>query len=125
MKLLDTTVAIDHLRGHAAASRVIREFAAADEPLAASELVRYELIAGVRDDEWPELERFFEALFWAPVTEDVARVAGAMARRHGASHSGIDDVDYVVAATSAVLGADLLTTNVRHFPMIEGLTAPY
>ncbi len=41
------------------------------------------------------------------------------------SHSGIDDADYLIAATANILDAPLLTTNVRHFPMFEGLTRPY
>jgi predicted nucleic acid-binding protein len=31
----------------------------------------------------------------------------------------------VIAATAIVLDAELLTTNVRHFPMLEGLRAAY
>ena len=37
----------------------------------------------------------------------------------------MDTADYLVAATSIVLGAPLLTTNVRHFPMFEGLEPAY
>jgi predicted nucleic acid-binding protein len=125
VKLLDTTVAIDHLRGHPAAAQLLERILDEDEPVGASELVRFELIAGVRDDEWASLERFFAGLIWVPVTEDVSRTAGAMARRYGAAYSGIDDVDYVISATALVLEAELLTTNVRHFPMIEGLTPAY
>lgn len=33
--------------------------------------------------------------------------------------------DYLIAATSMLADADLLTTNVRHFPMIEGLAPAY
>jgi predicted nucleic acid-binding protein len=38
---------------------------------------------------------------------------------------GIDTADYVIAATVELLEAELLTTNVRHFPTIEGLVPPY
>lgn len=31
----------------------------------------------------------------------------------------------MIAATAIVLDADLLTTNVKHFPMLAGLQAPY
>lgn len=41
------------------------------------------------------------------------------------SHRGIDDVDYLIAATAIVVDADLLTTNVRHFPMFPDLQPPY
>ena len=45
------------------------------------------------------------------MTEDVARVAGQLARRFRRSHNGIDDIDYLIAATAIVTAAGLLTTN--------------
>ena len=123
--MLDTTVAVDHLRGLPSAVALLRRLVASGEPLLASELVRFELLAGVRDHELERLEQFFEALTWLAVSEEVARVAGALARQYRAGHSGIDDADYLIAASALVLDANLLTTNVRHFPMVEGLRAPY
>lgn len=125
MKLLDTTVAVDHLRGERAAVDVLRELVENDETLAASEIVRFELVAGVRDDELPALERFFAAISWVAISEDVTRTAGELARKHRCAHSGIDDADYLIAATALLLEADLLTTDVRHFPMLPGITPPY
>jgi hypothetical protein len=37
----------------------------------------------------------------------------------------LDDADYLIAATALLLEADLLTTNVRRFPMLPGLQPPY
>lgn len=125
MKLLDTTIAIDHLRGTDAAVALLRRLVDEDETVLASELVRFELLAGVRDDELEALELFLSALSWVPVDEEVARTAGLLARRHRGAHSGIDDVDYLIAATALLLEAELLTTNVRHFPMLAGLAPPY
>lgn len=125
MKLLDTTVAIDHLRGEQAAVDLLRGLVENDETVAASEIVRFELAAGVRDDELPALEQFFSAVSWVAVGEDVARAAGELARKHRRASSGIDDADYLIAATALLLEADLLTTNVRHFPMLPGLQPPY
>ena len=125
MKLLDTTVAIDHLRGDQAAVDILRALIENDETVAASEVVRFELLAGVRDDELPALEQFFSAVSWVAVGEEVARTAGGLARKHRRAHSGIDDADYLIAATALLLEADLLTTNVRHFPMLSGLQPPY
>ena len=42
-------------------------------------------------------------------------------RRHG----GIGTVDLIIAATAELLGAELITTNVRHFPMFGRLRPPY
>lgn len=125
MKLLDTSVAIDHLRGLPEAAELLSGLIEAEEFLLASEVVRFELLAGVRKGEVEALEHFFSAISWVPVGEEVARSAGELARRHRRSHSGIDDADYLIAATALLLEADLLTTNVRHFPMIRGLEPAY
>ena len=125
MKLLDTTVAVDHLRGVQAAVDLLIGLVEDDEPIAASEVVRFELVAGVREDELPALEQFFAAISWVAVGEDVARAAGELARKHRRAYSGIDDADYLIAATALLLEADLLTTNERHFPMLPGVQPPY
>ncbi|CCK60660.1 type II toxin-antitoxin system VapC family toxin [Mycobacterium canetti] len=125
MKLIDTSVAVDHLRGEPAAAGLLAELVDSGERIAASELVRFELLAGVRETELPALEAFFSALTWTRVTEDIARISGRLARRYRSSHSGIDDVDYLIAATAIVVDADLLTTNVCHFPMFADLQPPY
>jgi predicted nucleic acid-binding protein len=125
VKLLDTSVAIDHLRGSPPAVDLLGGLVETEESLLASEVVRFELSSGVREKEVNALERFFAAISWVPVGEEVARAAGSLAQRHRRSHSGIDDADYLIAATALLLEADLLTTNVRHFPMIAGLTPAY
>ena len=125
MKLIDTSVAIDHLRGLPAAVELLQELIASDEPVLASEVVRFELLAGVREDEVDALEEFCSALSWVPVGEEVARSAGSLAQKHRRAYSGIDDADYLIAALAVLLEAELLTTNVRHFPMLSGLTPAY
>ena len=125
MKLLDTTVAVDHLRGDDRAVDLLRRLVEEGDALLASEVVRFELLAGVRDDELVALEQFFSALSWVPVDESVSHTAGLLARTHRSAHGGIDDVDYLIAAAAVVLDAELLTTNVHHFPMLAGLRPPY
>ena len=125
LRLVDTSVAIDHLRGADAATAVLTAALAAGEELVASEVVRFELLAGVRDSEREALDDFFTVLGWCPVDENVSRLAGALARRYRRSHGGIAGADYLIAATSLLLDANLLTTNVRHVPMLAGLTAAY
>lgn len=125
MKQLDTSVAIDHLRGHAQATALLEGLLESEETVVASEVTRFELLGGVRPHERTQLEEFFLALDWVPVTENIARRAGAYARSYRGSHSGIDAADYVIAGTAAAMHADLLTANVRHFPMFAALEAPY
>jgi predicted nucleic acid-binding protein len=125
VKLLDTAVAIDHLRGYRPAVDLLRRLIDEDDAIFSSEVVRFELLAGVRDEERDALEELCSVLAWIAVDEPVSRIAGLMARRYRASHSGIDGVDYLIAASAIVADADLLTTNVRHYPMFAGLEPPY
>ncbi len=125
MRLLDTSVAVDHLRDHAPATALLRELVGSAEPVVASELTRFELLTGARPAEHAALEVFFSTIDWVPVTEDIARLAGEFARTYRRSHGGIGVVDYLLAGTAAALEAELITTNVRHFPMFGGLRPPY
>jgi predicted nucleic acid-binding protein len=59
------------------------------------------------------------------VDEIVARRAGELGRRWRGSHSGIGVADLAIAATAEELDAALATRNVKHFPMFDGLRAPY
>jgi predicted nucleic acid-binding protein len=119
--LLDACVVIDVLRSNAAA----RSALARAGTLAASEVTRFEVLAGRRPGEEAATEAPFDGLDWLVVDEGVARRASALARDYRPSHSGIDDADYLVAATALEYGAQLLTTNVRHFPMLPDLAAAY
>lgn len=120
--VLDTTVLIDVLRAHPPALEFL---AGLDDAPACSELSRIEVIRGLREDERPSAERLFTGLAWHPVDEPVARLAGELGQRWRSSHTGIGTVDLVVAATAGQLNMALATTNVRHFPMFEGLQPPY
>lgn len=125
MKIVDTTVCVDHLRGHDAARSLMESLLNEEDPVVGSELTRYELLAGTRPRDAEAVERLLTALEWAPVTEDVTREAALLSRRYRRSHAAIDDIDYLIAATAMVLEAELLTTNVRHFPMFHRLKSPY
>jgi predicted nucleic acid-binding protein len=98
---------------------------ASEEDLGASECVRFELLAGVRQRELKALEAFFQSISWIPVDESITRAAGSMARQYRRSHSGIDDVDYLIGATALLLEGELLTTNIRRYPMLKGLQPAY
>jgi len=125
MKLVDTSVAIDYLRGAEPATDLLEEVISTGDTIAATEVVRFELLAGVRPHELDILESFFAALAWVPVDEAIVRAAAGLARQYRRAYRGIDDVDYLIAGTAIVLEADLLTTNVRHFPMFANLEPPY
>lgn len=125
VKVIDTSVVIDSLRGREEAVQLLDRLLSGPDPVVASELVRYEVLSGARASETEQIERFFSVLTWMDVSSEVSSSAAELYRRFRASHSGIDDIDYLIAATVTVLEADLLTTNVRHYPMLEGLEPAY
>lgn len=122
--VVDTSVLIDVLRGESAAAAVLRE-ARETGPLEASEVTRLEVLAGMRPHEEDGTRRLLSVLTWHPLDQRVAELAGELGRRWLPSHRGIDSADLAVAATAVALGARLITRNVKHFPMFDGLTAPY
>lgn len=120
--LLDTSVLIDFLRGRAPAVSFIDSLSAM--PIS-SEICRVELLQGLRPEEQDAAGELSAAIEWVPVVEPVSVLAGELGRRWRPSHSGIGAADLVIAATAQLTNSALATLNVRHFPMFEGLRAPY
>lgn len=118
--LFDSSVLIAHLRGVEAATTLLSHHARQGTALG-SVLSRTELEGGMRSAERAPVARLFEAVRLVPVSDTIAARAGAHLRRYRRSHAAIDIVDHVIAATAEELNAELLTLNVRHFPMLRGL----
>jgi predicted nucleic acid-binding protein len=123
--LADTSVLVDYLRGVEPARELLRSALEREEVVAASVLTRIELSIGMRAPERRATDALVGALHWLVVDTAVAKRADALARRYGHSHSGVDAVDYCVAASALENGLDLWTLNVRHFPMFKGLRPPW
>jgi predicted nucleic acid-binding protein len=123
--LVDTSVLVDYLRGVEPARELLMPVLEREELLAASVLSRIELSIGMRASERRATDALVAALQWLSVDAAVAEQADTLARRYASSHPGIDAVDYCVAASALVNGLELWTLNVRHFPMFEGLSAPW
>lgn len=122
--LIDTSVLIDVLRGHRPAAVVLKT-ARMNGLLHASEITRLEVLAGMRPSEETSTRALLGALTWHSVDEEVAEIAGELGRRWLPGNRGIDSADLAIAATATLLDAPILTCNVEHFPMFNGLTAPY
>ncbi len=120
--VFDTSVLIDILRSDSAALDYVR---AVPEVPACSEVTRVEVMRGLRSAERTSAERLFQTIRWVPVDQPIARRAGELGRRWDRHRPGISLADLVVAATAEQVDAELATTNVRHFPMFEGLQPPY
>jgi predicted nucleic acid-binding protein len=119
--LADTSVLVDFLRGVEPARALLAGAIERGEPVSASVLSRIELAIGMRPDDRRRTDSLVAALRWLPVDGAVTERADELARRYGRSHSGIDAVDYCVAATAREHELELWTLNVKHFPMFPRL----
>lgn len=91
----------------------------------ASEITRAEVLAGMHEEEEAPTRSLFSTLAWHDVDAVVAEQAGVLGRQWLTSHRGIDSADLAIAATVILIGGELLTLNVRHFPMFPELRRPY
>jgi hypothetical protein len=123
--LVDTSVLIDHLRGTRAATHRLSAAVRDGDELWSVTVVRTEVLAGMRPPEEGATRRLFDAVDWQPITIEIADRAGELARKFLRSHSGVDTIDYLIAAATEALGAELLTLNVKHFPMFPELRPAY
>jgi len=123
--IVDTSVVIDHLRGVRQATDVLRSAVNRGDELWSVTIVRTEVLAGARPGEEVAIDRLFARMRWIDVTTVLADAAGRLAATYLRSHPGVDTVDYLIAAATAVLGGQLLTLNVRHFPMFPSLEPAY
>lgn len=125
MILVDTDVLIANLRGHEAAHDWLTEARTDHGRLAISAVTVAEITGGMRSPERRDVQRLLASLKVLPVSDAIAHRAGAYQRVYRRSHNAIGIADYLIAGTAAQHGVDLATLNVRHFPMFDGLTAPF
>ena len=123
--VFDTTVLIDHLRGHRPALNFIKKVESGEMVGKISTLSITELYAGrnSRAEKKKDLIiRLLSLMEKIHVDEVVAERAGAIRREHGTRTT-----DAIIAATSMLSDSVLLTSNLKDFERIPGLNvkAPY
>ena len=120
--LVDTDVLVDFLRGLDKAVAVVN---AGQAYMVLSAIVVGELYAGVKGEkELATLDAFVSLFRVIPITAEIARLGGLYKRDYGKSHD-VGLADAILAATVTIEGAELKTLNVKHYPMLNGLTAAY
>jgi predicted nucleic acid-binding protein len=123
--VVDTSVLVDHLRGDERAIARLQDLVESGAELWSVTVVRTEVLAGAYESERAAIAELFRQLRWLDVTDDLADAAGRIASEYLRSHRSIDTVDYLIAAGARQLEAEVLTMNVRHFPMFSGLRPAY
>lgn len=120
--LFDTDVLVEYLRGR---KRAVEYLEGLEPELCTSAITVAELYAGVRNEEEERsLGQFLLAFTVLPITREVARLGGLYRRDYKPGH-GTGLADALIAATARESGAELVTFNKRHFPMLSNIAVPY
>ena len=120
--LLDTDVLIDFLRGHPEAIQLLET---SDHEFWISAVSVAELYVGVRDGKEREvLDQLIGLLRVVEITTEIAQQAGLWRRKYGRSH-GTGIMDALIAACADSMRAPLVALNLKHFPMLTEIWAPY
>ena len=120
--LLDTDVLIDFLRGQPQAVQLLED---TDCEFHVSAVSVAELYVGVRDGREREvLDQLVGLLRTIEISTEIAQQAGLWRREYGKSH-GTGILDALIAACADASQIPLATLNVKHFPMLPHVSAPY
>lgn len=125
MILVDSDVLIANLRGVIPAREWLLAARRNTGPLAVSVVSVAEVAGGMRSPERQQVRRLLSSMRTFPVTDRIAWRAAEFMRAYRRSHQAVGLGDFFIAATADVEGLDLATLNVRHFPMISELEAPF
>src|ERR671919_1519693 len=116
LRVLDSTVLIDYLRGRPAVARVAALRDAGDVPATTAINVE-EIIRGLKSDESGAAARLFSGLVVLPVESRAGWQAGLWRRDFAARGVTLWQADCLIAATAMISGASLATGNPKDFPM--------
>jgi len=111
MLLLDTNILIDVLRGE----QVARAWLEQQQRPAISVITWIEVLVGCRPEETPVVESWLESFDRLAIDQAVAALTVTLRQRHG-----LKVPDAIILATAQHHGLQLVTRNVRDFPLALG-----
>jgi predicted nucleic acid-binding protein len=90
-----------------------------------SSITMAELYAGVRKGaESRRLEVFIETFEVISLNSTIAKIGGLYRNQYNPSH-GVGLADALIAATAKEIDAQVITFNIKHFPMLDNVIKPY
>ena len=118
MRLLDTNILIEILKGDSATIKMVEDFSA---PVYISSISAMELYYGALNKaEVKKIEKFISLFKSAHLTPEISIKATKLIQTYAKSHT-LDIPDSLIAATAIVHSYELVTYNVKDFRYIEGL----
>lgn len=118
MFLLDSDIVIWLLRNDTKIVKIVGKLANQGE-LAVSAITIAEIFKNIFPEELSTTESFFSKNKVFDVTAEIAQKAGFYWRDFHKKFANLSITDCIVAATAQHKNVDLLTLNIRHFPMTD------
>lgn len=116
--LLDSDVAIWHLRGRSSVVEIVVGLARKGR-IGLSAITRAEVLVGMREPERALTLRFLDSCETLPVTATTADRAGEIVRGFRSQGITLSLPDALIGATALLVSIPLYTCNPRHYPMPE------
>ena len=116
--LLDSNILVHHLRKQPSVTAMLHQWMATGD-LHISVATRTEILAGMRPHEETVTMALLDSLLSLPITAPIADQAGRWIYQYARRGLQLSFADTLIAATAAAHDLTLVTTNARHFPMIE------
>jgi len=118
--LIDSSIVIDHLRGHPEARQFLQDCQRHGD-LTSHAVVVAEVLAGARNRaDQDQIERVFASFRITQISEVDSTESIRLLTRHRLA-SGVGWLDCLIAATALRLAEPVATLNVRHFSVFSGL----
>jgi hypothetical protein len=118
MKLIDSDIVIDHFHANQQAFDYFAQQLALGETLAVSAITVTEITAGMRQGEEDRTQRLLSLFVVLDVSDAIALHAGAYLRDFRRV-KGLEIADALIAATAKHHNIQLVTRNLRHYPMAD------
>ena len=116
--LLDTNILILYFR-KAKGYGDLLDTLSGDDWLYISAITRLEIVRGMRDREREATLGLLDSMQTIPITAAIADLAGELIRSWRTRGVTIGEADAVIAASGLSQGLALVTTNAKHFPMLD------
>jgi predicted nucleic acid-binding protein len=116
--LLDSGILIRHLRNRPGFLDLLQRLNQAGD-LYISAFTRLEVVQGMRDHERVRTMALLDSFITQPIDYQAADMAGEWIRDYRVRGINLSGPDALIAASARQTGAALVTTNARHFPMVE------
>ena len=120
--LIDTCVIIDYIRAIKEAKDYIESL---EEQPYISVITITELLTGARNKkERTQIQTIIDNSNVLEIDEEIATLAGNWLNKYFKSH-GVGLGDGYIAATAEIHGLEVVTMNIKHFPMFPDIKRPY